>query len=298
MVDNRTRSSGFYQKLRPLDSHSLSPDVRAFVMQGLKKWGPAALLAEKLSISREALSEISLDRRVPLGRFVYVLDYLNYLEALDAGFNDLHTEGVKKHDFLATIIKQEWQKLPPLADQSILSSSTIDEMAASAARTAISCLGPSNAEPTWDSNVIQAGRVVDPVSKLILPPATGAPYQERARKPNGERADAFEHLQQEYGAYIKAGILFSGHVLEIDRPAYEAALYLARKEVRAKSSTGEQVTTADVFLAHGILAGEHLEHPPEHLKRQVELINRARALAMAPKARGRRTSAPNEPDRQ
>jgi len=113
--------------------------------------------------------------------------------------------------------------------------------------------------------------IIDPTTGLILPPAARKPYRERGHHPDGRRLTIFEHLRREYGEYIDAGLLFSGHLLEIDKPAYEALLYQAEKEAKEKGEKRGS-NTAEFCLRHGVLTGDHLTSPPPGRDHQIELI--------------------------
>lgn len=113
--------------------------------------------------------------------------------------------------------------------------------------------------------------VVDVDTDLVLPPPAKKPYRERGHHPDGRRLNVLEHLQEEYGPYIEAGLLFSGHIQEIDNPAYQALLYLAEKEAKALGQKRGS-NTAEFCHRHGILTGEHLSNPPPGRERQIQLI--------------------------
>lgn len=138
------------------------------------------------------------------------------------------------------------------------------------------------------SNLEVPNDFVDSVSGLPLPPpGLKKPYRERGHHDNGKRLTIFEHLQREYGEYIAAGVLFSGHLFEIDRPAYEALLYASEKEAKERHlKKGEN--TADFAFRHGILTNEHLAAAPKGFERQAELL---RTLRTTKKAAGMTNAA-------
>jgi hypothetical protein len=288
---------GTKEKKRTFTSDDISADVRDFVARQLIQRRGAKAISKHSNLDTATIRRIENGLPVRLDAFIYALEWANQVDAIDLDWEKAHHEQMSEIELLAEVIKRNWIKTQPFNGMELPSEAIMENLAWFAADTAVKYL-TNKAVPNSSYQIAQSGKVIDPVTDLVLPPPPGKPYQERSSMPTGERPDAFEHLQKEYSAYIKAGLLFSGHILEIDKPAYEAALYLARKEVRLKQSNGEQITTADVFLEHGIVAGEHLENPPKHLERQIELINRARALAMAPKARGRRSTIQSEHGRK
>jgi hypothetical protein len=123
---------------------------------------------------------------------------------------------------------------------------------------------------------LRAAALVDPNSGLVLPPTPGKPYRERRHHPDGRRLNVLEHLQEEYGPYIEAGLLFSGHLQEIDKPAYQALLYLAEKEAKARGQKRGS-NTAEFCLRHGVLTSEHVSNPPLGRERQIQLIKQLHA---------------------
>ncbi|MBS0251081.1 MAG: hypothetical protein JSR78_08450 [Proteobacteria bacterium] len=113
--------------------------------------------------------------------------------------------------------------------------------------------------------------VIDDVTGLVLPPKLVKPYRERGHHQNGKRLNVFEHLALEYPDYLKNRLLFSGHIQAIDRPAYEALVYLANKDAKALGKRGSSHLAAFLWQ-HGILAAEHLMNPPPGVERQAKVI--------------------------
>ena len=188
---------------------------------------------------------------------------------------------------IAKEIVEAWHESAMAHDISSLSAECLNELSAIAAKIA----AQSTALTPIDFAYGGEGKIVDPVTGLTLPPEPQLPYRERPHNSDGSRITLFEHLKNEYGPYFDAHLLFSGHLQDIDRPAYEALLYLARKQARHRNMSGDLSHMPAFLLEHGILAGEHLEFPPEHLTRQVELINRSRALSIIPRLRGRKAAS-------
>jgi hypothetical protein len=219
------------------------------------------------------------------GRFMGGVDPLAI--ALRSG-ND---EYVKEFDALASEIIRTWktERLPDTISN--LPRDDVEVLAALAAKAAFAFLRDQ-------ARVIPDGRIIDEVTGLVLPPEPRRPYRERGHHPDGSRLSVFEHFQREYGPYLEAHLLFSGHLQDIDRPGYEALLYVARKDARVKGLEDDVSNTAAFLLDHGILAGEHLEFPPKHLTRQVDIINMSRAVSNARKFRGRRGSKANSDDHE
>lgn len=195
-----------------------------------------------------------------------------FLEAngIQGTYDDVDWDNAKDNDLVksrtvAQEIKSAWKADTSLAPLSALSTSII-ERAAQVAATAL-----ARHEET---------EFIDSVSGLVLPPKMGKPYRERGHHSNGRRLDLFEHLEQEYGPYLDAGLLFSGHLFELDRPAYEALLYSAEKEAKAKGLK-KGVNTADFALRHKLLTSEHLATPPEGYERQAEILRNLRTSKRA-----------------
>jgi hypothetical protein len=127
---------------------------------------------------------------------------------------------------------------------------------------------------------------IDPITKLEFPPK--APPVDYRRRPNdaaGERMGFAEYMfnvDVGWGSYTLRTAMASFWLMEMDKPAYNAGLYLAEKEADAmglapKSPSRSQAIDA-FFLRHGVLTTTHLTAPSPEYQWQAQVISYARKL--------------------
>lgn len=170
--------------------------------------------------------------------------------------------GLSRRSDLIAKIEAAWMADSSLASFGRLPHSVIEKAAAVAIEAAALDAAP-------DPENVEEFR--DRVSGLVLPPKLVTPYRQRGHHEDGSRLSVFEHLQAEYPEYLKHKLLFSGHIQLIDRPAYQALLYLADKDAKEKKLP-RATHTPDFLWQHGILTSEHLMNPPEGAERSAEVL--------------------------
>ena len=127
-------------------------------------------------------------------------------------------------------------------------------------------------------DILNVYEVVDPVSKLVVPPTERGLYSQR----NGELANlnAPKFLAIVWNDYLEAGLLYTGHLKKVDPSLYNALIYLARQTARGvaeiEGREWEPRDTANLlFSKFRILTEEHLDSPPTGYERQSKLIREA-----------------------
>ncbi len=199
------------------DPQNITAPILAFINAN------ADALVAKGILTADDVSDVGRGLSIPRDAFLKAVAYISQAHNTVANNNNIgKTLNVNPSSALVAEIIDTWRNANIKLPQAQLAT-----MASLAAATALSF--HRNAQQT------EPHHVVDPISGLVLPPPARTPYQERARRSNGRRPNAFEHIRATYPDYMDAGLLFSGHVLDIDKPAYEAALYLAHKEVRERA---------------------------------------------------------------
>lgn len=248
------------------------------------------IIGKHVHIASNYIADVLHNRSIPIEIFQNVILFMHSKDSVAVALKIGNYEYVKDVSDLANDIISAWRTSHHSSLISQIPAHQLEMLATIAAKTSLEKVFQKAPQ------TIESGKIFDQQTGLVLPPEPGRPYRERGHHPDGTRFSLFEHLQQEYGPYLKAHLLYSGHLQDIDRPAYEALLYLARRDARSKKLDDDLSTTPAFFLDHGILAGEHLEFPPKHLERQVDLINKSRALTIVPKLRGRKAAGAAKTD--
>jgi len=241
-------------------------------------------IRDNVPITQQDIDDVARGLSIPITSFQHVIRYINLSERLATPDKIGNCDVVSSSVPLAAKIVDAWRDAKLSASSLGISTKQLRHLADIAAELALNTL-------TSPASAATDGKLVDPITGLTVPPDPRRPYRERGHHADGTRVGLFEFLRQEYGPYLDAHLLYSGHLQDIDRPAYEALLYLARKYVRHNKLDNDVKHTAAFFLQNGILAGEHLEYPPQHLVRQVNLINASRALSIVPRIRGRKSAS-------
>lgn len=134
--------------------------------------------------------------------------------------------------------------------------------------------------------VMQGEKIVDPITKLSFPPeARSVEYRQRPNRPDGDRMTFEDYMRDPevgWGDYTSKNAMASFWLMELDRPAYLAGLYLADKEAdlqgAAPKSNIRSVITDEFFFRHGVLTTTHLTHPTRDIRWQATILNYVRKL--------------------
>jgi hypothetical protein len=136
-----------------------------------------------------------------------------------------------------------------------------------------------NVTAGMDDPVQHGNALVDPISKLRLPPLPRTPYSGRTAK-YGKRLSVEEFLEAEWGDYQRHNLLYADHLRVIDYSLYKALYYRARESQPPK-------TMAEYASDLGILCREHVVVGDPRFSRQIGLLRQSRFLARATSVRQR-----------
>jgi hypothetical protein len=111
--------------------------------------------------------------------------------------------------------------------------------------------------------------VVDPRTKLELPPKPRTPY---SRGIDGKRVHAETFLKAVWSDYIDAGLLYSEHIRKVDSGLYYALHHISKKGPNTFASYLESLS---------VVTRSQVAHPPQHLQDQAKIIAASVNLARA-----------------
>jgi hypothetical protein len=146
------------------------------------------------------------------------------------------------------------------------------------------------AKVSWDAVTValvsRTGTILDPVTGLTFPPASRAiDYRRRPENTSGKRMSFGEYMADHdvgWGEYTSRIAMATFWLIDLDRPAYTAGLYLAEKEADDRGllpKSAERAAHIDsFFLRNGVLTTTHLSNPPVVAQWQAKLINYIRKL--------------------
>lgn len=216
--------------------------------------------------------------RTPDGQGYYTIIDPTADVQLDGGKKSRQDAEVKSTNALASIIEKSYREslhVKAAVENTALSPPELDRLIRVFSNEAAKAVRVAGSDAPQQSD-----QIVDPVSGLVLPPPLRKPYQQRGKNGAGKRLTIVEHLQQEYPDYLKHKLLFSGHLQEIDLPAYKALLRQGAKEALERGEP-TQGSASSFFAKHGLLTSEHLASPAKDIERQVRLIKQLHQARIA-----------------
>jgi hypothetical protein len=226
----------------------------------IRKYIPEAVLGDKVMVIYPQDADISASNSAEFAKLIhaaYTRGSISLIPSADFDYN----RRMKIED----AILMEWEKAGVRPGASV-SEGQLASMVGIAVRLC--------------NNHLTSSVIIDPVSKLKLPPESGTrpKFVDRGRDPEtGKRITIQRFLETVWADYTSRHLLFSGELRQIDEHAYQAIRYQIR-EAAAKYGKHFDEVAPEMFFSFGILTTEHLTNPPKGYERQAGLLRQAYAL--------------------